>query len=124
MFVCSTFFSAYFNVFQNEISPTKSVIFLLVSCPNLALFIFFFSIYRGDECRVTCFGQIDDDKSKHTQKEKNVEQIVQVKWIDVALRLTRNAYYTHTLVLIWFYSTLRKPLPMFGEEWVIVPLIN
>jgi len=41
-----------------------------------------------------------------------------VGWRDIGLRLGRSGYFSHQIVLFWYYATLRKPMEWWSGEAV------
>ncbi|XP_074594672.1 uncharacterized protein LOC141850043 [Brevipalpus obovatus] len=129
-------FNSYLFTFIRP-TPLISATYIGLHYALFASMVVFILFSRADDCRA-CLDKEDnlshqdlklnrvveksDALNSSQRKDVQSEKGGHICWFDIALKMSRNAYYVHDLVIMWTYARISKPLNFFTIDHILTVL--
>lgn len=132
LFIICSFSSAIFNVLLIEATPFLTASYMAIIYTLGAFYCIWLILPSADEARVVIFAKNPEKVSNSFESngklalDTNANTKMPVKsgssqgfdLLQILLRLSRLAYFPSTLVILAFYSSVRKPFDATASEQV------
>lgn len=129
--ICALFSSYIFTVVKP--SPILSTAFVGLNLALLALLAIAVLFTQADNCRtyIKSVNLAQKNNLSSLGRNKRLGKMLgnsgrnstarAISWLDIAMKLSRNAYYVHDVVIMWTFARLREPVTYLSMTHVSFP---